>query len=168
MRPSSAFLFVVSITCLSSGCAGGVSPSAPSNVTPPAPVPAPGPVSTNAVLEVSGFRVTVLPDPPGGFYFQERFTLTETGGRSGATIQDIESSVNGTVTDSTGPSCWVEPIRVAPGSTLDAFDAGWDSLLYCAPFSYGRTVTAGVAIVVNYIDDEGNRGRVSAARTVSR
>jgi hypothetical protein len=108
------------------------------------------------------------PDEHGLLYFNQKFTLAETGGKSGATIQKITSSVDGQVTDDTSPSCWVQPIRVAPGATLDTFDAGWDSLAYCAPFATGRTVPARVAVVVSFTDDDGHEGTVQATTTVSR
>jgi hypothetical protein len=92
----------------------------------------------------------------------------ETGGKSGATIQKITSSVDEQVTDDTGASCWVQPIRVAAGATLDTFDAGWDSLTYCAPWAHGRTVPARIGVVVSFTDDDGHEGTVQATTTVSR
>src|ERR1700719_2772850 len=84
------------------------SPSTPSAVAPPSVIPAPAPAS-NAVLAISGYAVTVWPDEHGLLYFNQKFTLVETGNKSGATIQTISSSVDGRVTDETGPSCWGQP-----------------------------------------------------------
>jgi hypothetical protein len=115
-----------------------------------------------AVLTVSGFFVTTGFDRSGGPVFNERFKLTETSGKSGATIQKIESLVNGTVTHNTGPSCWNGPVRVAPGATLDLFDAGRDTLGTCAPSFSGYSDAARVTIVVTFTDDEGRSGSVEA------
>ncbi len=119
-----------------------------------------------AVLTVSGFFVTTRFDKSGGSVFNERFKLTETSGKSGATIQKIESSVNGTVRHSTGPGCWTAPIRVAPGATLDLFDAGWDTLGNCAPSFSGHSDAARVTIVVTFADDEGRSGTAEATTTL--
>jgi hypothetical protein len=119
-----------------------------------------------AVLTVSGFFVTTGFDRSGGPVFNERFKLTETSGKSGATIQKIESLVNGTVTHNTGPSCWYGPVRVAPGATLDLFDAGRDTLGTCAPSFSGHGDAARVTIVVTFTDDEGRSGSVEAATTL--
>ena len=166
-----ALLFVAALGGISSACARSASPSMPSVVAPspvpPAPAPPPAPAS-NAILAISGYTVTVWPDAYGLLYFNEKFTLVETGGKSGATIQKITSSVDGRVTDDTGPGCWVQPIHVAPGGTLDAFDAGWDSLSYCAPWGTGRTLPARVGVVVTYTDDDGHEGTVQATTTVSK
>jgi hypothetical protein len=86
--------------------------------------------------------------------------------QGGATIQKIESLVNGTVTHNTGPSCWNGPVRVAPGATLDVFDSGWDSLGNCAPSFSGHSNAARVTIVVTFSDDEGRSGSVEATTTL--
>jgi len=92
----------------------------------------------------------------------------ETGGKSGATIQRVSSSVDGHVTDETGVECWRETISVAPGGTLDAFSTGWDSLVYCAPSASGRSLPAVVGVVVSFTDDDGYQGTVQAATSVSK
>jgi hypothetical protein len=121
------------------------------------------------VLVVTGFTVVAVPmaDQSGSFYFNERFTLTEIGGKSGATIQNVASSVDDDNTENTGSICWVKPIRVAPVATLNTFDAGWDSMGYCAPFATGRSAASGVKIVVTFNDDEGRTSSVQATTTVS-
>jgi hypothetical protein len=118
---------------------------------------------------MSGVSITVggNADRPGTLYFIEKFTLTETQGTGGATIQDIWSSVAGGESFGTGPQCWRTPIRVAPGSTTGAFDAGWDDLAYCAPFAVGR-VPATVTINVSFTDDDGRYGFVETTAIVTR
>jgi hypothetical protein len=120
-----------------------------------------------AVVTVSGFFVITRFDTSKKPFFNQRFKLTETGGRSGATIQGIQSSVNGTVIHTTGADCWKTPIRVAPGATLDVFDAGSDSLGGCAPAFSGRTDATRFTIVVTFTDDDGQRGSVEATTTAT-
>jgi hypothetical protein len=176
MRSLLAVLSVALLAGVSSSCGGRTSPSMPSSVAPsviPAPAPTPTPASapappSNATLAISGYHITIWTDEHGLLYFNQKFTLMETGGKSGATIQKIASSVDGRVTDDTGPLCWVQPIRVVPRGILDTFDAGWDSLTYCAPFSTGRTLPARVGVVVNFTDDDGHESFVEATTTVSR
>ena len=169
MRALIAVLLVAASACVFAACAGSPSPSAPSVSTPPAVTPARAPAPTsNAILAISGYTVTIRPDEHGLLYFNQKFTLLETGGKSGATIQKITSSVDGQVTDDTGPSCWRQPIRVAAGAILDTFDTGWDSLSYCAPFATGRTVPARLGVAVSFTDDDGHQGTVQATTSVSR
>lgn len=143
--------------------------TAPSLVQPPAPPGAAATGPSKAILAISGLSITVgtNADQPGTFYLNEKFTLTETGGTSGATIQEIWSSVAGGESNGTGPGCWRTAIRVAPGSTTDAFDAGWDDLLYCATFAVG-SVPATVSISVGFVDDDGRYGSVETSTVVTR
>jgi hypothetical protein len=143
----------------------------PTDFQPPGPT-IPGPVATGpslAVLEMSDVSITLGgdADEPGALYLNEKFKLTETGGKSGATIQHIWSSVEGGETFGTGHQCWRTPIRVAPGSTTDAFDARADDLVYCAPFAVGR-VPATVRIHVSFADDDGRFGSVETTTVVTR
>src|SRR5262245_29508927 len=118
-------VFGVALGCVS-GC-GGSSPhpdpvlvvvTAPSAPLPPASPLPPAPSSATSELEISHVAVTELPPSSRAAYFayNVRFWLTETTGKSGATISGVELGVPGE-TDSTGPSCWVERIRVEPGGT---------------------------------------------------
>jgi hypothetical protein len=120
-----------------------------------------------AVVTVSGFFVTTSFDRSGTFLFKPRFKLTETSGKSGATIQNIRSSMNGIVTNNTGSSCWTTPIRVRPGATLDLFDSGSDRLGHCAPSFAGPADTARITMVVTFTDDEGLSGSVEATTTAT-
>src|SRR5581483_6148217 len=143
MRVVLAALFFALVAAVSSSCGTSANPSMPSAVAAapvvaaPTPIPiTPGPApATNASVEISAYHVTTWTDEHGLIYFNQKFTLAETGGKSGATIQTIVSFDDGHTTDDTGPSCWVNPIRVAPHATLQAFDADWDSLSYCAPWA---------------------------------
>jgi len=156
---------VVSLVCgLSSAC-GSHSPTAPNQ--PGAPAPNPG--SSIAVLAITAFTVTAVPDPyiPGLFNLVEKFDLTETSGLSGATIRSI-TSLSDVVSDMTGVECWRDPIRVPAGGTLDTFDAGLDSLGYCAPASATRDRSAQVSIVISFLDDAGRAGIAYASAPISR
>ena len=155
--------FVVPLVFLLSACSPGASPTAPSGATPP-------PALAGAVLTISGLTLEVVrPTQPGGtFYYNERFQLTETGGKSGATIQNIQSTVENGNSENTGTSCWRQPIRVAPGGTLDTFDTGWDQLGYCAPFAASRAESSRVTVIVLFTDDEGRGGSAIATASVPR
>ena len=168
-RVSATALGVV-VLC-SSACADHPTLTSPSLFVQPRPS-LPGPVAvgpSNAVLAMSDVTITVggPADEPGTFYFITKFALTETGGTSGATIKDIWVSVAGGDSSGTGAGCWRTPIRVAPGATTDAFDAGWDGLAYCAPFGFGR-VPSIVTINVSFVDDDGRAGSVGTTTTATR
>jgi hypothetical protein len=145
----------------------------PTSAQPPPP-PVAGAAGTdptvpaNAVLAMSGITVTNggPADQPGTFYLTEKFTLTETGGRSGATILGIWSSVAGGDSFGSGPPCG-QPIRVPRGGSTNAFDAGWDDLGYCAPFAVGR-LPATVTIQVTFKDDDGRFGSVEATTVATK
>lgn len=96
------------------------------------------------------------------------FTLTETGGRSGATIQNIQSTVDNGNSDNTGVGCWRERIRVEPGGSLATFDAGWDSLGDRAPSAGSSTPSSRVKVAVTYTDDDGRTGTIDAVALVTR
>jgi hypothetical protein len=118
-----------------------------------------------AVVTVSGFFVTTRSDRSGGLLFNPRFKLSETSGRSGATIKHIQSSVNGAVAHDTGSDCWAAPIRVRPGATTDLFDSGSGTLGDCAPSFAGRADATQVKVVVTFTDDEGHNGSAEATTT---
>ncbi len=116
-----------------------------------------------ASLMIEGLSVDVFPDLNGHFGYLPRFLLTETSRNSGATILDIVViGPNGT--DSTGPGCWRDRLRVPPGGTLDTFytDAGLMWLLYCAPGSGGRSSRPELRVIVNFVGDGGQTGKVEA------
>jgi hypothetical protein len=97
--------------------------------------------------------------------YEARFLLTETSGKSGAAIRQIETlddRNNGWITEST---CWHDTIRVEAGQTIDAFDAGWEKLGISAP-STDTQPTSHVRIVVTFVDDDGHTGTASASAAV--
>ena len=164
MRTGVGLSRMASLLCLL-GCTDSGSTVSSAVLTPPPP-PAP---MVNAVLAVSNFTLTLVPPTPTNpdYYYNEKFLLTETSGKSGATIQNILSMAVGTTGgDNTGPICWRDAIRVEPGKTNDTFDAGWDALGYCAPFTPSRTPLTGASIIVTFTDDEGHTGMVQATSTI--
>jgi hypothetical protein len=102
------------------------------------------------------------------FEYLVRFALAESGGKSGATIQNIETAVEDRF--NTGPGCWGDTLRVLPGGTLDIFDtdAGEKRLGYCAPDAASRTEASRVSLVVTFTDDDGRSSTVQATTTVTR
>lgn len=163
------FLTVVMVGAwiAASGCSSPVSPRLPSpdqfpSSNPPVPSPA---LPALSVLEISRLTVTDLPPDSGGFSYDVRFLLTETSGRTGATIQNIASIVGGD-TDNTGPACWRVAIRVEPGSTLDLFEG--NRLGYCAPSPFSRVEASVVSVVVTFTDDEGGIGTAKASATIAK
>ena len=166
VRWTAATLLVGSF--LVAGCS--TSPTVPSHttsVTSTTPPPA-APTST-AVLSVSEFTATSVPTNDGSYKFTYlvRFVLSETGGKSGATIQNIETTIDDRF--NTGPGCWGETLRVPPGGTLDTFDtdAGAKWLSYCAPDAASRSEASQVSLVVTFTDDDGRSGTVQAATSVT-
>ena len=102
------------------------------------------------------------------FDYLVRFALAETGGKSGATIQNIETAIEDRF--NTGPECWRDTLRVPPGGTLDTFDtdAGEKWLGYCAPDAASRTEASRVSLVVTFTDDDGRSSTVQATTSVTR
>lgn len=140
--------------------------TAPSAPLPPAsPLPPVPPLATSELV-ISHVSVTESPPPSQGAYYvyNVRFWLTETTGKSGATIVGVELGAPNE-TDSTGPGCWVETIRVEPGGTLDVFDKGWEDLSYCAPSVVSFVKASSITVVVSFTDDSGGPG--TATKTVS-
>ena len=170
-------LTAVVVGVLFIGCSQPTSPtvSSPGPSIVPSPAPTPPAPGATSVLAVSRFTVTVVPPakPGDAFGYSEKFVLTETSGKSGATVQRIASSTdtdNGN-TEIIDAACWRNTIRVEPGGTLNVFEVGRDSLgdlSYCAPFVASRTEASHVSIVVTFTDDDGRSGTVRATATVTR
>lgn len=132
------------------------------------PPPPPAPLPPDAVLTLSKVNVTVVPDPPDGLFYEFRFELKETGGRSGATIRNVITSVDNGQSETTGPECWGDTMRVPPGGTLIDFDSGWTDLSYCAPWSYSSKEAARYTVSVRFADDEGREGILSVTELIAR
>jgi hypothetical protein len=102
------------------------------------------------------------------FAYRVRFALAETGGKSGATIQNIETAIEDRF--NTGSGCWRDTLRVPPGGTLDIFDTdgGEKWLSYCAPDAASRGEANRVSLVVTFTDDDGRSSTVQAIASVTR
>ncbi len=142
-----------------SACGGGASPTTPS-VLPISPVP-PGPPTT--VLAVSLFTVTPIPPSQASDWIEYRvkLRLSETSGKSGATLKTITLSAAGTTDYGCG-----EVVGINPGETWDL-----DSLGYCAPGVSLHTVGASVSRVslfVAFTDDEGRAGSLTTSVDVTK
>src|SRR4029077_2628133 len=125
---------------LFSACSDPSRPAAPSSLAPPPPT-AVAP-TTNASLVIERLSIRVYPQTQGDkFGYEPRFELREASGNSGATIQNVAIVAPNGGSDNTGPSCWQDKLRVAPGAVLDTFytDAGARWLSYCAPWSGGQS-----------------------------
>src|SRR6186997_2338896 len=129
----------------------------PASATPSEPAPpAPAPVFPNAVLMMSKVVVTLVQPRERNepFYYEARFELKETGGRSGATILAVAISAGNGDVETTGPDCWRD-VRVPPGGTLAYFDSGWELLGYCAPYAVSHVDAASFRLIVTFVDDDG-------------
>lgn len=115
-------------------------------------------------------RIFLYPQPNGYFGYDVRFGLTETGGKSRATIQNVFVGDFAGGGDNTGPGCWIDPLRVPAGGSLDVFetDAGIMWLSYCAPASGGFSDKPELLIIVSFSDDDGRSGNARATATVAR
>ena len=159
---------------LGAGCSRELPPSAPSPAPSrptgsPDPVPVPPvPGSSRAAVVISNLRITAVTTANNGSYkfgYLVRFALAETSGLSGATIQGVETDVEGGDRFMTGGSCWRETFRVAPGATLNAFSG--DNLGYCAPDAASPAPASRFTIVVTFTDDEGHSGTASVTASVT-
>ena len=154
MRAVTAIAFAVSLALITSSCSKDtpVQPTPPSGPPAPPPASAPPPATSIATVEISGIKYTATTDP--------KFLVTETSGKSGATISRVQVFDAGGNSDITDQSCWRQVIRVEAGKTLDIFDAGSDTLGYCAPTTTPGTPS--IRIVLAFLDDEGHPGTASA------
>jgi hypothetical protein len=119
-------------------------------------------------LVIEALSVDVSRDPvPGRYGYLVRFRLRETGGQTGATVDDILVSGPGE-SAWTGAGCWRDQLRVPPGGTLSVFetDEGLRWLLYCAPGSGGTSASPTLHVTVYVTDDNGRGGSVEADVTV--
>jgi hypothetical protein len=113
---------------------------------------------------VSDFTITVV----GARLAEARFTLSEVGGVSGATIREV-NVFTAHESDRVGEYCWRNPIRVNAGATLNTFNEGWSTLTYCAPtYEASATAEEGVSVTVTFTDDSGVVGTTTASTAVIR
>ena len=109
------------------------------------------------------------PQQGGRYGYGVRFLIRETGGRSGATIEEV--TAHGLFgSEPTGPSCWGPPLRVAPLGSLDTLytEEGYRWLSYCAPGALGFTATPALHVVLRFKDDEGIDGAIDFPVTAIR
>ena len=146
------------------GCSEASFPGPPLNpalpVAPPPPTPEPPPGPPRAVLAFTTLtaisRAVVAPGQyaPGQYAYDVTLVLAETGGASGAWISALTLA---------GPSgldlgCPGQVIRIEPRSSWDMASVG-----YCAPGPPGgRSPTARLTVVVEFLDDEGRRGTLTS------
>jgi hypothetical protein len=148
---------------LATACSRSGSPTIPSSSA------AAPPVVSGASLSFSRVRATAVAAEGSNSYkfeYQVRFALAETSGKSGATIQNVETSIEDSF--NTGPGCWRDTFRVAPSATLDVFDSGWTSLGYCAPEAASRSKADRVSLAVTFADDEGRTTTIYATALVTQ
>jgi hypothetical protein len=103
------------------------------------------------------------------FGYEVRFLIRETGGKSGATINQI--TVYGPdSSDITNAGCWRDAQRVAPLGKLDTFytDLGSKWLAYCGPGSAGKTPSPSLDVTLTFTDDAGVVGSISFPITAVR
>ena len=118
-----------------------------------------GPVASLAIEE---FTIKVHPQPRGDFWYEPRFRLRETGGKSGATIQQV-----GFAGEALGPDC-LGSLRVPPGEILDTFHTGEvaETWGYCALFGGGSTESPELQLVVWFKNDGGRRNDTVRATAI--
>ena len=157
-RPS----FTVLLVTLTASCSGGPLATAPS--TPIAANATAGVLS--AALAVSTFSVTRRSTQPLSDWvlYDVKLRLTETSGKSGATLKAVGLSVPMVGTDLGCTQS--QHVRISPGETWDM-----DSLGYCAPeVSIHKSVgteIANVSLFVTFADDVGRIGSISVAVTAN-
>lgn len=145
-------------------------PSSVSSVVSPAPPPAPGAVAA-ATLAVSSFDVKFAEVFGGSYWYRPAMVLTETGGKSAATLQSISFRMpDGTRIDIVndapeGKGCFLTPqSKVVPrGSFWDLSSVYW----YCLDIDSRSDLTGRqIAVGVTFTDEDGHAGAVSGTATV--
>jgi hypothetical protein len=126
--------------------------------TPPSPLD----VRANATIAISAFHV--ITQPAGGGRILASFSLVETGGRSGATLESIRFSDAAGETDDVDEWCWGDsPIRIAPNGSLDA-----SALDYCQPTIVTKAPGASATLAVSFRGDNGGRATALASAPVGQ
>lgn len=132
------------------------------------PSPPPPPLAS---LAIEDFSVFVLEGPCSYYYseehrcFRPRFILRETGGASGATLQDVsllgpDGAEPGLIG---GPACpHVKKIRVPPGGTSDIFhrdatNSGPDGYCYLWMDLPNRAEHRQLDLIIGFTSDDGRR-----------
>ena len=124
--------------------------------------PSPVDVKANATIDISSFHVVMQPEGAGRIVAS--FSLVETGGRSGATLESIRFSDAAGETDDVDSWCWGDlPIRIAPNASLDA-----SALDYCQPTILTKAPGASATLTVGYRGDNGQRSTVVASAPIGQ
>ena len=148
-------LTLVSVLLFGLSCGGN---SAVAVGTAPSPVD----VRANATIDISSFHVITQPEGAGRILAS--FSLVETGGRSGATLESIRFSDAAGEMDDVGNWCWGDfPIRIAPNGSLDA-----SALDYCQPTILTKAPGASATLTVSYRGDNGQHATAVASAPIGR
>lgn len=125
--------------------------------------PTPSPVPTAAAgaeLDISSFHVVVQPEGHGRILAS--FSLVETGGRSGATLEWLLFSTADGPSDEVDDWCWGDsPFRIPPNGSLDA-----SALDYCQPAILTTAPGALATLTVGYRGDNGEHATAVASATI--
>ena len=154
---------LLAVTLLVVGCdqpATPTTPTAPATPTAPTVQPTPATLQSRAVIAVRN-PVAIPYSSSGDHDFF--FTLVETGGMSGATIQSLVTSIPGSKSTA-DIGCWVRPMRIQPSSILELTPA---VLGYCSP-TLNPSGLESVSLRVNYFDDAGRLGATETTIPIPR
>ena len=122
--------------------------------------PSPVDVKANAMIGISSFHVVT--DPPAAGHIVASFSLVETAGRSGATLDSIRFTDAAGETDDVDNWCWGDvPVRIAPNGSLDA-----SALDYCQPTIVTRAPGASATLTVSYHGDNGQHATAVASAPI--
>jgi Carboxypeptidase regulatory-like domain len=144
LQESSMKRLLVGVALLASACSGNS--TAPSTTTPP-------PAAT-AVVSISALTVTVE-GAPGGLTYHPSFRLTETGGRSAATITSFTFALdNGGTGSLTGTA-----VRIPANGTTDT------GILNVTENS-GRSAATTMTVTVTFTDDGGRASSSNASASI--
>lgn len=172
------FAAVLMVASASAGCGhqstAPTMPSAVPSVPSPTPTPAPAPGDVAAAtLAVSSFDVRFAELFGGIYWYRPAMVLTETSGKSAATLQSISfRTYDGTRIDISndapaGQGCFLTPqSKVVPrGSSWDLSSVYW----YCLDID-SRSDLAGrqISVDVTFTDEDGHAGTVSGTATVKQ
>ncbi len=163
-------MFVLGVSI--SACGGG--PTVPTvGPTPAASTPAPvGP--SVATLAVSSFEVTFDNYFNGGYWYRPTMVLTETSGKSAATLQSISFSIpNGNTFFIAAPNvpngkgCFLtSQSKVVPaGHTWNLNSVYY----YCLDIDSRIDITGvPLSVTVSFTDEDGRQGTVKGSATVKK
>ncbi|HUS20857.1 MAG TPA: hypothetical protein VMZ66_02465 [Aeromicrobium sp.] len=165
-------VFAVSV----SACGGGttVSTVAPTPAAPTAAAPAPAPRPSAATLAVSSFDVTFDNYSSGRYWYRPNMVLTETSGKSSATLQSISFSIlNGDTYFVTAPvvangqGCFLtsESKVVGAGQAWNLNSVYY----YCLDIDSRNDLTGTpITVAITFVDEDGHQGTVKNTVVVNK